>query len=173
MMLKTIIALFFLVVSGGFEADKAAGRNAGEIRSGQNASTPAEQQEGPDTAASARLDPVHFSNLKWRSIGPAIRSGRISDIAVVESDPDIIYVGTAGGGAFKSVDGGITWDPVFEKEGSSAIGGIAVAQSNPNVVWIATGESSGRNLVSTSWGDGVYKSEDAGNSWTHMGLRGC
>ena len=173
MMLKTVAALFFLIISGGSGAGEAAGLNAEEVLPGENPSTPEEQQEDPTTAVPGRLEPLHFSNLKWRSIGPAVRSGRISDIAVVESDPDIIYVGTAGGGAFKSVDGGITWDPVFEKEGSSAIGGIAVAQSNPNVVWIATGESSGRNLVSTSWGDGVYKSEDAGKSWTHMGLRAC
>ena len=100
MMLKTVAALFCLIISGGSGAGEAAGLNAEEVLPGENPSTPEEQQEDPTTAVPGRLEPLHFSHLKWRSIGPAVRSGRISDIAVVESDPDIIYVGTAGGGAF-------------------------------------------------------------------------
>ena len=173
MMLKTMAALLFLFVSGGSVVGTSATLNTENVSPAESSSTPRKQQANVDTTIPLRLEPEHLVNLKWRNIGPAIRSGRIPDIAVVESDPDIIYVGTAAGGAFKSVDGGITWDPVFEKEGSSAVGGIAVSQSNPNVVWIATGEPNGRNLVSTSWGDGVYKSEDAGKSWTHMGLSDC
>ena len=121
-------------------------------------------------ADARELDTSILSNLKWRNIGPAVTGGRIIDFAVVETNPKIIYAATASGGAWKSTNAGITWTPVFEKEKTVSIGGIAVAASNPNVVWIGTGEPNARNMRSTSWGDGVYKSEDGGKSWTNMGL---
>ncbi len=86
-------------------------------------------------------DLPQLDNLKWRSIGPAATSGRIADIAVVETDPDIVYVATATGGAWKSSNRGTTWEPVFEKGGTASLGAIAVAPSNPNVVWIGSGEA--------------------------------
>ncbi len=107
--------------------------------------------------------------LRWREIGPAVVGGRIDDITAVESNPDIIYVGTASGGLWKSVDGALTWKPVFEKEGAMSIGAVAVAPSDASVVWAGTGEANNRQ--SSSWGDGVYKSTDAGETWTNMGLR--
>jgi photosystem II stability/assembly factor-like uncharacterized protein len=111
-----------------------------------------------------------LSHLVWRNVGPGGIGGRISDFAVVAVDPDTVYVGTAQSGVWKTVNGGITWEPVFDAQPRQAIGGIAVAATNPNLVWVGTGESSGRNLVSTSWGDGIYKSEDGGKSWRNMGL---
>ncbi len=117
-----------------------------------------------------KIDPSVLSNLEWRNIGPAVTGGRIVNFAVVESNPNIIFAATASGGAWKSTNAGITWTPVFEKEKTVSIGGIAVAASNPNVVWIGTGEPNARNMRSTSWGDGVYKSEDGGKSWKNMGL---
>ncbi len=122
------------------------------------------------TAQAQTLEPSHLSSLKWRNIGPAVTSGRIVDFAVVEQDPRVIYTATASGGAWKTTDAGITWNPVFEKEKTVSLGGIAVSRSNPNVVWVGTGEPNARNLRSTSWGNGVHKSEDGGKSWTHMGL---
>jgi photosystem II stability/assembly factor-like uncharacterized protein len=106
--------------------------------------------------------------LKFREIGPATMGGRIDDVAVVESDPDIVYVATAAGGVMKTTNGGTTWEPVFDNETSSTIGAIAVAPSDPSIVWVGTGESNNRQ--SSSWGNGVYKSTDGGKTWTHVGL---
>jgi photosystem II stability/assembly factor-like uncharacterized protein len=108
-------------------------------------------------------------SLKFRSIGPATMGGRLDDIAVVESDPRIIYIGAAAGGLFKTVNGGITWQALFEDQPNPSIGDIAIAPSNPSIIYVGTGEPNNRQ--SSSWGDGVYKTLDAGASWTHMGLR--
>jgi photosystem II stability/assembly factor-like uncharacterized protein len=110
-----------------------------------------------------------LKNLRFRSIGPATMGGRIDDIAVVESDPRIIYIGAAGGGLFKTVNGGITWQALFEDQPNPSIGDIAIAPSNPSIVYVGTGEANNRQ--SSSWGDGVYKSMDGGTTWTHLGLK--
>ncbi len=96
-------------------------------------------------------------------------SGRITDVAVVESKPSTMYVASASGGLWKTVNNGITWTPVFDREATVSLGDVTVAPSNPDVVWIGTGEANARNSV--SWGDGVYKSADAGKTWKNMGLR--
>jgi photosystem II stability/assembly factor-like uncharacterized protein len=109
-----------------------------------------------------------FKSLHFREIGPATMGGRTDDFAVVESNPNIVYAGTASGGVWKTVNGGISWKPVFDDQSVSSIGDVTVAQSEPDVVWVGTGE--GNNRQSSSWGNGVYKSMDGGKSWTHMGL---
>ena len=109
-----------------------------------------------------------MKNLKFRSIGPASMGGRLDDIAVVESDPRIIYIGSAAGGLFKTINGGISWEALFENQPNPSIGDIAIAPSNPSVVYIGTGEANNRQ--SSSWGNGVYKTMDAGATWTHLGL---
>ena len=114
------------------------------------------------------LKPSHLTNLEWRNIGPAHISGRIADIEAVESDPDIIYVATSTGGLWKSMDRGSTWKPIFENRGTASLGSVAIAPSNPNLLWLGSGET--WNWRSVSWGDGVYKSEDGGKTWKHMGL---
>ncbi len=126
-------------------------------------------REPVDAPEPDRFDPRWLSALKWRSIGPATMGGRIVDLAVVESDPATYYVASASGGVFKTVNGGTTFAPVFDREGAASIGDICVAPSNPSVVWVGTGEHNARNSV--SWGDGVYKSVDAGKSWQNLGLR--
>ena len=108
------------------------------------------------------------ASLEWREIGPTIMSGRISDLAVVESNPAMYFVGTATGGLWKTVNGGISFEMVFAPEETSSIGDVTVAPSNPNVVWVGTGEP--QNRQSSPWGNGVYLSRDGGNSWEHRGL---
>ncbi len=108
------------------------------------------------------------AGLEWRELGPTIMSGRVADLAVVESDPSTFYVGTATGGVWKTVNAGITFEALFTDEATSSIGDVTVAPSNPNVVWVGTGEP--QNRQSSPWGNGVYKSTDAGRTWTHMGL---
>ncbi len=110
-----------------------------------------------------------FDNLHFRPIGPAAMSGRISDLAVYEANPAIFYVGTAHGGVWKTVNNGTTFEAQFQEQGLMSIGDVTISQSNPDLVWVGTGESNNRQ--STSWGDGVYKSTDAGKTYTNMGLR--
>jgi photosystem II stability/assembly factor-like uncharacterized protein len=119
-------------------------------------------------AQNGSSQPGVLGQLKFREIGPAVVGGRIDDFAVVESNPDLIYVATASGGVWKSEDGALTWKPIFEHSGAMSIGAITVAQSNPSVLWVGTGEPNNRQ--SSSWGDGVYKSVDAGASFSKMGL---
>jgi len=107
-------------------------------------------------------------NLKPRNIGPGGMSGRVTSIDVVHSNPDIIYVGTASGGVWKSTSGGIKWTPIFEKEITASIGAVAIQQSNPSVIWVGTGEGNPRN--SLNGGYGIYRSLDAGKTWQLMGL---
>src|SRR5215469_6162764 len=110
-----------------------------------------------------------FKNLEFREIGPAVMGGRIDDFAVVEGNPNIVYVGTASGGVWKTTNNGTSWEPVFDKEGVSTIGDIAIAPSDPSVVWVGSGEPNNRQ--SSSWGDGIYKSIDGGKTWKNMGLQ--
>ncbi len=111
---------------------------------------------------------VHFKNLKARSIGPAGMSGRVTAIDAVHSNPDIIYIGAASGGVWKTTNGGASWTPVFDEQPTQNIGALAIQQSNPNVVWAGTGEGNPRNSVNL--GEGIYKSLDGGRSWKLMGL---
>ncbi|HKF44517.1 MAG TPA: hypothetical protein VKG01_15575 [Thermoanaerobaculia bacterium] len=108
-----------------------------------------------------------FQNMKFRNLGPAVGGGRVTAVAGVPGDPNVIYVGAAAGGVWKSVDSGNSFKPIFEKYPSS-IGAIAVAPSNPSLIWVGTGEANPRNDVMD--GHGVYFSADAGNSWRPMGL---
>ena len=107
-------------------------------------------------------------NMKPRNIGPGGMSGRVTSIDVVHNNTDIMYVGTASGGLWKSTSGGIKWNPIFEKEATASIGAVAIQQSNSSVIWVGTGEGNPRN--SLNGGYGIYKSLDAGNSWQLMGL---
>lgn len=129
----------------------------------QETPTPGKQDSSKSTFEKA------FERLEWRSIGPANMGGRTADIEGVPGNPNVVYVATASGGLFKTVNGGVTWKPIFERQSTISIGDIALAPSNPDTVWVGTGESNVRNSV--SFGDGVYKSTDGGQNWQHMGLR--
>ena len=126
--------------------------------------TPTPESPGDETTAVKS-----FERLEWRSIGPANMGGRIADIEGVPGNPNVVYVATASGGLFKTTNGGLKWTPVFERQGSISIGDIALEPGNPEVIWLGAGESAVRNSV--SFGDGVYKSTDGGQTWRHMGLR--
>ncbi|WP_396637501.1 hypothetical protein [Maribacter sp. R77961] len=114
------------------------------------------------------LDMKLMQDLKPRNIGPGGMSGRVTAIDVVTNNPDMMYVGTASGGLWKSNSGGITWEPIFNKEVTASVGAVAIQQSNPSVLWVGTGEGNPRN--SLNGGYGVYKSLDGGNTWKAMGL---
>ncbi len=130
------------------------------------------EQTTPPPAAPTPPPPPDYAaalqNLTWRAIGPAIMGGRIDDFAVVESDPRVIYAGTASGGIFKSTNAGTTWEPIFDNEAVPTIGDLALAPSDPSILWVGTGESNNRQ--SSSWGNGVYRSNDGGKTWVHVGL---
>jgi len=120
-----------------------------------------------DLSAQA-LGPEVLKAFNFRSIGPTRQSGRFVDIAVPPLEPATIYAATGSGGLWKSVNHGITWESIFDTQPVVSIGDIAVAPSNPAIVWVGTGEAT--TSRSTYWGDGVYKSIDAGKTWTNMGL---
>ena len=110
------------------------------------------------------------ARIQFRQIGPALAGGRVTAVAGVPGDPDIYYVGGADGGVFRTADGGITWQALFQHQPVASIGALAVDPHNPAVVWVGTGEANIRNDV--SFGDGVYESSDAGRHWRHLGLAG-
>src|SRR5881392_3942840 len=106
--------------------------------------------------------------LRWRNIGP-FRGGRTHAIAGVPSQPNVFYMAQVNGGVFKTTDFGRTWQPIFDDQPTGSIGAIAVSISNPDIVYIGSGE--GLHRPDLSIGDGIYKSTDAGKTWTHLGLR--
>ena len=121
---------------------------------------PLAQQQKEDSAA-----PKEFKALKYRLIGPGA-GGRVSRVAGVPGDPSTAYAATASGGVWKTTDGGTTWKPVFDEQPISSIGSIAVSPSQPNIVYVGSGEANIRGNVAA--GNGIYKSTDAGKTWTHV-----
>ncbi len=110
-----------------------------------------------------------LDRLWFRPIGPATPSGRVDDLAVLESDPTTFYVAMATAGIYKTTNAGTTFTSVFDNEGTGSVGAVAIAPTDANLVWAGTGEANNRQ--SSSWGDGVYKSADGGRTWKNMGLR--
>ena len=127
------------------------------------------KKKGDDDAKSDSLKSSTFSGLKWRSIGPAFTSGRIADFAVDECNPKEYYVATASGHVWKTVNAGITFEPVFDNYGAYSIGVVTMDPTNHNVVWVGTGENNHQRAL--GYGDGVYKSVDGGKSFKNMGLK--
>ena len=123
----------------------------------------------PIPSSSAQQIPENtYQDLRWRMIGP-FRGGRTRAATGVPSQPNIFYVGQVNGGVWKSDDYGRTWTPIFDHESTQSIGAIAVAPSNPDIIYVASGE--GLHRPDLSVGNGIYRSSDAGKTWTHLGLR--
>lgn len=121
----------------------------------------------PVTAGAAQFSPQLFSGMHWRNIGP-YRGGRSQPVAGVPSQPNVFYFGAVDGGVWKTTDAGLHWYPIFDEQPIASIGAIAVAPSNPDILYVGTGETDPRSQI--SYGDGMYKSTDAGKTWTHLGL---
>ena len=123
-----------------------------------------------DDDEKSALEKFNVSGLNFRSIGPAITSGRISHIALAdEAKPSTYYVATSSGGVWKTDNWGTTFKPIFDSQGSYSIGCVTVDPHNPNVIWVGTGENNGQRSV--AYGDGVYKSVDGGATWNNVGLK--
>jgi photosystem II stability/assembly factor-like uncharacterized protein len=118
-------------------------------------------------AQQGRVDPALYSGLRWRMIGP-FRGGRVNGVSGVPGQPNTFYFGSVGGGAWKTTNAGRTWLPIFDAQPIASIGAVTVAPSNPNIVYVGTGEADMRSQI--SYGNGMYKSIDAGKTWTHIGL---
>ncbi|MGC1617085.1 MAG: hypothetical protein WA765_01205, partial [Candidatus Acidiferrum sp.] len=113
------------------------------------------------------LDENALKAMKWRQVGP-FRGGRALAVTGVAGDPETYYFGSVAGGVWKTANGGLTWTPMTDKTGIMSVGAIAAAPSDPNVIYVGTGESCWRGNI--AYGDGMYKSLDAGKTWTHIGL---
>jgi photosystem II stability/assembly factor-like uncharacterized protein len=153
--MRSIFSSLAIFMAGFF----ACGANAQEKG---HAAAPA--NSNPNTT----IDPKLYGAMKWRLIGP-FRGGRVLAVTGVVSQPNTYYMGAVAGGVWKTTDGGITWDPLFDKQSVSSIGAIAVSDSDPNVVYAGTGEACIRGNI--SFGDGVYRSNDGGKTWTNIGLK--
>ena len=114
-----------------------------------------------------RVDPSLYSGLRWRMIGP-FRGGRVNGVTGVPGQPNVFYMGSVGGGVWKTTNAGRTWLPIFDSQPIASIGAVAVAPSRPDVVYVGTGEADMRSQI--SYGNGMYKSIDAGKTWSHIGL---
>jgi photosystem II stability/assembly factor-like uncharacterized protein len=119
------------------------------------------------SAEAQTLTKDSLQGMEWRLVGP-FRGGRVEAVAGIPGNPYVYYFGAVAGGLWKTVDGGVNWTPIFDKESNPSIGAIAIAPSDPNVIYVGTGEPCFRGDI--TYGNGMYKSVDAGKTWTHIGL---
>ena len=154
------------------DADKAgqpaAKKDQKKDKKKEDSKTPAAEGK-KDEEKKPGMNADTFSGLKFRSIGPAVASGRVMAIAVNPKNKFEYYVGVASGGVWKTVNDGTTWTPVFDKEGSYSIGWVALDPNDPAVVWVGAGESNSQRSV--AYGDGIYRSDDGGKNWQNLGLK--
>jgi photosystem II stability/assembly factor-like uncharacterized protein len=120
------------------------------------------------SALAQQPDPSLYSGLRWRMIGP-FRGGRSIAVSGIEGQPNVYYFGAVGGGVWKTTNGGLTWEPIFDGQSIGSIGALAIAPSDPNIIYVGTGEADLRSDL--TYGNGVYKSIDSGKTWTNIGLR--
>ena len=130
---------------------------------------PASEKKDKDEEKKPGMNAETFAGLKFRSIGPAVASGRVMAIAVNPKNKFEYYVGEASGGVWKTVNDGTTWTPVFDKEASYSIGWVTLDPNDPAVVWVGAGESNSQRSV--DYGDGIYRSDDGGKDWQNLGLK--
>ncbi len=121
-----------------------------------------------DSLSAQEIDPGLYAGMRWRSIGP-FRAGRVSTVAGIPGNAAVFYMASPGGGVWKTVDGGVVWTPIFDAMKVASIGAMVVSPSDPNTIYVGTGDVS---MVGSAvnMGDGIYKSADAGQTWTHVGL---
>jgi photosystem II stability/assembly factor-like uncharacterized protein len=155
-MVRGFVALlplaFLSLLAGGPLADEPRGKE----------SPPAKESKGKFSAGT-------FTGLKLRSVGPAVTSGRVVDFAVHPRNHAHYYVAAASGGVWKTTNAGTTWTPVFDDQGSYSIGALGLDPKNPHVLWVGTGENNSQRSV--GYGDGVYRTDDGGKTWNHLGLK--
>src|ERR1041384_756127 len=118
-------------------------------------------------SANAAVDPALFQELRWRLIGP-FRGGRVLAVTGIPGEPEHFYFGSVNGGVWETRDAGRTWQPIFDEQPIGSIGAIAVAPSNPKIIYAGSGESDMRSDISQ--GNGMYRSDDGGKTWSHIGL---
>src|SRR5256885_1365260 len=172
-LMAAVCALALVVITLGAMAVRAEKPVGSQTPSATQ--TPSPVRTGTATPTpSPTPTPVNWSGdpmLKrfiFRGIGPASMGGRIDDIACVDNNSYTCYIGAATGGVWKTTNNGTTFTPIFDTYSTASIGDIAIAPSNPDIVWVGTGEANNRQ--SASFGDGIYKSTDAGKTFTRMGL---
>src|SRR5437879_160388 len=122
----------------------------------------------PLTSFAQQSNPALFSEMRWRLVGP-FRGGRSLTAVGVPGHPSLFYFGAVGGGVWKTTDAGLTWEPIFDSQPIASIGAVEVAPSDPNIIYVGSGEADMRDDI--TYGNGMYKSTDAGKTWTHIGLR--
>jgi len=163
--LKPVESIVLTIIMGMFVLTAFSGAGTGQKKI-ENTDPSLREQWYEKHQAMSEMSP--FKNMKWRFIGPDVISGRCTDVAVPKGSKHTIYVGAATGGLWKTVNSGITWEPIMDDVPSVSIGDLAVAPSDPAIVWVGTGEA---NIFrASSAGIGVYKSTDEGKTWRHMGL---
>ncbi|HTI04557.1 MAG TPA: hypothetical protein VL549_04535 [Gemmatimonadales bacterium] len=156
--LPALAAALTVAAVSSLHAQRSPSPQRGVAQAGTPVARPA------DTTA----EPSLLRHLRWRSVGPANNAGRVSVVAGVPGNRDVYYVAGANGGIIKTTNGGTTFRPIFDKQPVGSIGAIAIAPSDPNIIYVGTGEENPRNNASI--GNGMYKSVDAGEHWTHIGL---
>ncbi len=147
----------------------AIGAAPSAIASTPESAAPASLAAASDESDGSTFRAETFRGLELRGIGPAFMSGRIADIAISPVDDNQWYVAVGSGGVWRTDNAGVTWSPIFDDQGSYSIGCVTIDPSNPHVVWVGTGENVGGRHV--GFGDGVYRSNDGGTTWTNVGLR--
>jgi photosystem II stability/assembly factor-like uncharacterized protein len=154
-----VVVVSFASLSGQVRGKpEASGEVPGKPQARTGSSVPAQGPIGPPAEA--------YTSLRWRHIGPV--GNRVTSVVGIPGEPDIYYVGAASGGVWKTTDAGAHWEPIFDAQSAQSIGALAIAPSDPSIVWAGTGEQCVRSHISL--GDGIYKSTDAGRTWTRMGL---
>src|SRR5436190_21379162 len=122
----------------------------------------------PSSRTAAQSVSKPFNALHFRDIGPAATGGRIHDIAIDPKDPAVLYVAAATGGIWKSTNKGMNWKDVFARQPDNSFGALAIFERDPKIIWAGSGEQNNRQ--SSSWGGGVYRSTDGGDTWAYLGL---
>jgi photosystem II stability/assembly factor-like uncharacterized protein len=160
--LRLLIAVLLVLAASPLAAQSGKQKPAAQRPAAPAVPTPAAPAPGLKVTASMLMA------LKGRSIGPAVMSGRVSDLALDPGNPFVFYVAMGTSGVMKTSDNGGTFSGIFAEQPVAAVGAVAVAPSDPKIVWVGTGEANDRN--SSSWGNGVYRSDDSGSTWTRAGL---